>query len=239
MPNGSNKPILKTKNQKRQFSKDKGKGIISFEKCRFPVSDFIKCPINIGDHLKDSYKGWKEFKLYVRFLDLKAQNPNCGTFKIEHSHRAYQRIIDNLIKRDWAWREGRTIRLRAYQAVWKSMGIPRLRVGRILKFRYWKFPVSGFSDDRKTYLKQIEFEIRKKIAKRKLVQIGYALRVKGELVNMATFSSRSTSYLFGYKSSSTGTKLRNEFFEVVQAESKPYYNEKRGRYEEPTKRIHL
>lgn len=231
------------KSQMRHFSKVKGKGIIPYDSCRFPQSDFIKIPVNIGDSLKENSrsKGWKDFKLYCRFMDLKVQNPNCGTFRIEHTHRAYQRVIKDLIKRGWAWREGRTVKLKAYQFVWRSMGVKRVRVNNILKFKYWKISVSLFADERRDYLRQIENVIREKIASRKLAQIRYALKAKGERIDKATFSSISASSLFGYRSPSTGTKLRKKFFSVVEPEtkSKPFFNVKRGRYEELTKQIHL
>ena len=240
MSNGSNQ-LIPMNLPMRHFSKVKGKGIIPYDSCRFPQSEFIKIPVNIADSLKDNLrsKSWKDFKLYCRFLDLKVQNPNCGTFHIEHTHRAYQRGIKALIQRGWAWREGRTIKLKAYQFVWRSMGINRVKVGDILKFKYWKISVSLFSESRKDYLRQLENVIREKIASRKLAQIRYALKAKGERSNQVTYSSMSASSLFGYRSSSTGTKLRNKFFSVVETKSKPFFNAKRGRYEEPTKQIHL
>lgn len=224
----------------RHFSKVKGKDLIPFKSCRFPQSDFIKIPVNIGDALKDNYSSrWKDFKLYCRFLDLKVQNPDCGTFSIEHTHRTYQRVIKALIKRGWAWREGRVIKLKAYQFVWRSIGINRVKVGNILKFKYWKISVSIFSEKRKDYLRQIENVIREKITSRKLAQIRYALKAKGERTDQATFSAMSASSLFGYRNPSTGSKLRKKFFTVVETNSKPYFNVNRGRYEEPTKQIKL
>ncbi|MFZ2904600.1 MAG: hypothetical protein WAZ98_00225 [Cyclobacteriaceae bacterium] len=229
------------KNQIRHISKVKGKDIIPYEKCRFPQSDFIKVPVNIGDS-REKYstsRGWKDFKLYCKYLDLKVQNPNCGTFRIEHTHRAYQRTIKALIKRGWAWRDGRVIKLKAYQFVWRSMGINRVKVENILKFKYWKISVSIFSEKRKDYLRQIENVIREKIASRKLAQIRYALKAKGEKKDQVTFSAMSASSLFGYRSRSTGSKVRKKFFSVVETESKPYFNSKHGRFEEPTKKIYL
>jgi hypothetical protein len=209
-----------------------------------PSSDFIKCPVNIGDSLKSraNTKGWKDFKLYVKFLDMKVQNPNSGTFQISHSHRYYQRVIKKLIEKGWAARKNRMIYLRAYQFVWRDMGINRVSVGkqRIEKFKYWKIPVSIFSEKRTGYLKEIENEIRKRISKRKLAQIRYALKDQDN--TRARFSARSAGSLFGYKSPSSGTKLRTKYFEVIPMtleESKPKWNRKNGRYEEPTKQIQI
>src|SRR5690606_12754851 len=211
----------------------------TFRKVSHSVSGFIKCPVNIADSLRDKadQKAWKDFKLYIKYLDLKVQNPDCGTFRIEHSPRYYQRVIKQLIAKGWAWKEGKTLFLKAYQYVWRDMGINRVQYKGYLKFRYWKIPIDGFSLERKVYLKEIETEIRKRITKRKLAQIRYALKEKAD---RATFSAKSAGSLFGYKSTSTGSKLRKDYFSVVPMtpeQAKPRYNRDRGRYEQPTKQI--
>lgn len=206
-------------------------------------SEFIKCPVNIGDWLaRDSHKkAWKDFKLYVNYLDLKVQNPNCGTFQVSSANpsiRSYQRLIKKLISKGWAIRDNGKVFLKAYQYVWREMGITRVRDKGILRFKYWKIPVSIFSDTRKMYLKEIEDEIRKKISNRKLAQLRYALRDMGK--TQATFSAKSASSLFGYKSPDTGSKLRIKYFDVIPMtpeESRPRYNKIKGRFEEPTKQI--
>lgn len=237
---------------KRHFSKVSGRMVTTvldsmhndFQKLSHCSLDFIKCPVNIGDFLKrrSDKKAWKDFKLYIKYLDLKVQNPNCGTFKIEYAPRYYQRTVKKLIEKGWARRQGMTIYLRAYQFVWRDLGINRVVTGnqKIEKFKYWKIPVCIFSENRTDYLKEVENEIRKRISKRKLAQIRYAL--KDQDATRARFSARSAGSLFGYKSSSSGTKLRSKFFEVIPMtpeESKPRWNKERGRYEEPTKEIWL
>jgi len=241
--------------KKRQLLKAKGGSSNSLHFLSFSTSEFIKCPVNIGDALKESArkkiakghceKAWKDFRLYVKYLDLKVQNPNVGTFQIVHSHRYYQRTVKQLILKDWAYRQGRVIHLKSYQHVWRSMGIYRVDDDGVPRFKYWKIPVSIFSEERRTYLKEIENEIRKRITKRKLAQIRYALKGKGESLtraNQATFSARSASTLFGFTSEATGSKLRQKYFSVIPMtpeESKPRFNKARGRYEEPTKKIAL
>lgn len=241
--------MAKEQNQKRHFLEVDGSGITTiedssintFRKVSHSPSEFIKVPVNIGEMLKDGHKrkSWKDFKLYVKFLDLKVQNPNCGTFQIFHSHRYYQRVIKQLTARGWAWREGRKVFLKAYQHVWRDLGITRVNVARIERFKYWKIPISTFSEERKTYLKEIEDEIRKRITKRKLAQIRYALK---EMDTQATFSAMSAGSTFGYRSPSTGSKLRQKYFSLVPTtpeESKPRFNKAHGRYEEPTRKIAL
>ncbi len=239
--------------QKRQVLEAKGGSKNSFRNMSFDSAAFIKCPVNIGDVLKDSAsdkiskikfnKVWKDFRLYVKYLDMKVQNPDVGIFQICYSHRYYQRTVKQLIAKDWAFRKNGIIYLRAYQFVWKSLGVYRVDDNMVSRFKYWKIPVKIFSMERKTYLKEIEDEIRKRIAKRKLAQIRYALKEKGESsgrADQATFSARSAGTLFGFTSSSTGTKLRQKYFNVLpmtKEEAKPRFNKARGRYEEPTKKI--
>lgn len=245
------------KNAKRHFLEVKGQVLLesnTFQKLSHCPAAFLKVPTNIGDVLKESAgKGsWKDFKLYVRYLDVKAQNPNCGTFDIEVSPRYYQRLIKKLVERGWAWREGRTIKLKAYQAVWRSMNIQRVKIKKMSRFKYWKIPIDKFSVERrihdgkglsvKGYLKEIEDEIRKKIARRKRAQIAYALKEKDRDTSRATFSAKSAASVFGYKSPQSGSKLRSKYFSVIPMtaeQAKPRFNKVRGRYEEPTKEIAL
>ncbi len=252
-------PNSSSQNGKRQLLKVKGgySSINTFQYLSFCPSEFIKCPVNLADSLKDSaskkFKAWKDFRLYVQYLDLKAQNPNVGTFQIIHSHRYYQRTAKALIGRGWAWREGRTVHLKAYQHVWRSMGIPRVSNNGFWKFKYWKIPVSVFSEKRKFkdretgevkgYLKEIENEIRQRITKRKLAQIRYALKAKGDglaRVNQVTFSAMSAASLFGFTSPASGSKVRSKYFSLIPQtpeEAKPFFNKSKGRYEEHTKQI--
>jgi hypothetical protein len=177
----------------------------------------------------------------VKFLDLKSQAPDLGTFKIFHSHRYYQRAVRSLEQRGWAWRENGEVRLRAYQFVWRSMGVERLRFGkRGVKFRYWKIPVDGLSLERKGYLTELESWIRAKVAERKRSQLRHALNKTGQ--RHATYAAKSVANLFGYRSPDTGSKLRKKYFEVLPMsteEAKPRFNPVRGRYEEPCKKIAL
>lgn len=228
----------------------------------YSSAEYIKCPVNIGDTLNlrstDS-QPWRDFKLYVKYLDLKVQNPDCGTFRINYAHRYYQRTIKDLIKRGWAERRKRKIYLRAYQFVWRDLGISRVNVNGLMRYRYWKIPIKNLSMERVSYemktlhtssgiiskriktgyLRDIENEIRKRIAKRKRSQIAYALK---ERRTEEKFSAKSAACCFGYRSTSTGSRLRGEYFELVpmtKEESKPKFNKERGRFEEPTKRIVL
>ncbi|MBL7850712.1 MAG: hypothetical protein JNN04_07415 [Cyclobacteriaceae bacterium] len=200
-------------------------------------ADFFRVPVNLEGI------PWRVFRLYVKYLDLKVQNPDAGTFKIYHSKRSYQKAIKEMISKGWLFDRGRgEVKLRAYPAVWRLMGIQRFRVKGVLKYRYWKIPLDGFSDDRPTYLREIEKEIRKRMAVRKGAQIRRALQIKGTNNDRATFAGMSVALLFGYQSPSTGSKLRKSFFEVLpqtEEEAKPYFNRVNGRYENRTKQIAL
>ncbi|MFN5169601.1 MAG: hypothetical protein ACK5DD_08250 [Cyclobacteriaceae bacterium] len=200
-------------------------------------ADFLRVPVSMEG------VPWKVFKLYVKYLDLKAQNPDVGSFRIYYAKRSYQKAIKEMIAKDWAFDRGRgEVKLRAYPHVWRLMGIRRTLCGNILKYRYWKIPIVGFSDERRHYLKEIENKIRQRMAKRKGAQIRRALSNKGTRGNdRATFAGRSASLLFGYKSPATGSKLRKTYFPVIEyqtpEEAKPYFNKANGRYENRTKQI--
>lgn len=234
------------KKGKGQLSKAKGgySNSNTLQMLSLPTVEFVKCPVNIGESLKwnSEKKAWMDFRLYLKYLDLKAQNPNAGTFKIyqKDAKKYYERTIKSLVAKGWAAKKGRIVLLKAYQYVWRDLGINRIETKDKRHFKYWKIYVSNFSTSRTEYLKELREEIYKRIAKRKLAQFRRALKEKGVFSNEATFSARSAGSTFGYRSPSTGSKLRDKYFEVIQLspeESKPKYNPKKGRFEEPTKRI--
>jgi hypothetical protein len=234
-------------NIKRQFSKgiDEGSNTNTLQKLSPPPLTFLKCPKNLEG------LNWKDFRLYIRYLDLKAQNPDIGLFKIYYNHRYYQRVIKKLIIKGWAWRSNGKVYLKAYQAIWRSMGISRVRINGVLRYQYWKISIDQLCLNRSNqkingkvipgYLKEIEEIIRKKLTKRKLAQLRFALNSEGKFKqDQATFSAKSASSLFGHRSPSTGSKLRQKYFEMIEQtpdEMKPRFNIKKGRFEEPTKKV--
>lgn len=201
-------------------------------------AEFLRVPVNIEGI------PWRVFRLYVKYLDLKAQNPDVGTFRIFCARRSYQKAIKEMIARGWAFDRGRgEVKLRAYPCVWREMGVQQTRTKKgFLKYRYWKIPLDGFSDERKHYLREIEDKIRQRMATRKGAQIRRALSHKGTSNDRATFAGMSAALLFGYQSASSGSKLRKTFFEVLPQtpeEAKPYFNKVTGRYENRTREIAL
>ncbi len=243
-PTANNLRAFPNKNGKRQLLKGIDKGYLYRDRTNHESATHLKIPVNVGGI------SWKVLKLYIKYLDLKAQSPDLGTFQIYHSKRHYQRTIKALIEKGWAWRADKKVYLKAYQEVWRSMGIERVTVNGISRFRYWKIPVEIFPNERTDrkgadgkiilgYQKEIEMFIKKKITKRKLAQLRFALKDKGEK-NTATFSAKSAASSFGYKSVASGSKLRKEFMELVPQtaiEAKPYFNRVKGRFEENTKRV--
>lgn len=208
-------------------------------------AQFLKIPRNIAGI------SYKDMRLYVRFLDLKAQNPDAGEFRIYHSNRTYQRDIKKMISKGWVTREGCRIKLKAYQHVWRSLGIEQQTVKGIRSFRYWKMSIENLPLQRKEYLKEIQDWIHRKIAERKTKQIRYAgnkRRTRGALketgckIDQATFSATSSAVLFGYKSTATGSKLRQKYFSLIpqaEDEKKQYWNEAKGRYQNHCRKIAL
>lgn len=121
------------KNGKRQLLKGIGKGYLYRDR---ESATYIKIPVNIGGI------DWKLLRLYIKYLDLKVQSPDLGTFQIHHSDRYYQRTVESIIEKGWAWRSNKKIYLKAYQEVWRSMGIARVSMNGISRFKYWKIPVA-------------------------------------------------------------------------------------------------
>jgi hypothetical protein len=200
----------------------------------------------------------------VRYLDCKCQSvegifTNPGSRKWGESARQhYRRTIKLLLKHGWArpCKKGEhgEIALKSYQYVWNKLGIsmhqkrdPRTfhdhRKGSTLFFSYYKISLDALSDDRKTYYNEIKLIIQKGMADRKRNQLRWRLNKgrnnKVDKVDSATFSALSSSSLFGYKSPSTGSKLRKMNFSIVETDEKPGFNPARGRWEDPTKKIAL
>jgi hypothetical protein len=202
---------------------------------------FLKVPLN--------FEGvtYKDRRLYCRYLDFKAQSES-GVFKIylKRYRRTYYRDFQRLIDRGWAspCHEGEdgSISLRAYQYVWRDLGIQPCRMrGRHGKFgyNYYKLDVDLLPLERGNYLKAIEDSIRKKQATRQAAQMRWSLKRKGMDNTKANFGANAAARLFGYKSASSGSKVRKQYFSVIEAPSLPYFNCARGRYEEPVKQIAL
>jgi hypothetical protein len=219
------------------------------------VVTHIKVPISLEG------VPYKLQRLYVRFLDCKSQSvegifSNPGSRKWGESTRQhYRRTIKLLLESGWARPcekgEGGEIALKSYQFVWNAMGVPRhqkkdrrafldRRQGSGLFFAYFKIPLESLSDDRRTYYDEIKLIIQKNLADRKRRQLRWRLNSGRKYkVDSTTFSALSTSSLFGYKSPSTGSKLRKMNFSIVDTAEKPGFNPARGRWEEPTKKIAL
>ena len=220
-----------------------------------PQIEFLKVPLNFEE------VPWKLQRLYIKFLDCKAQNTegvflNPSSRKYGASNRQYyRRIIKELINAGWASpcakTENGNISLRAYQFVWRKLGITRFEKWDKSKFKdhsrkstgefycYFKIWISELQDKRKIYYKQIQEIIQKKLADRRRAQLKWRLNKKGKSIQEATFSSKSSAILFGYRSPATGSKLRKKNFSIISSEDKPFYNHINHRWENPTKKIAL
>lgn len=201
---------------------------------------------------------YKSQRLYIKYLDCKAQTIE-GVFKNMSSRKYnakdrehYRRIIQALLKKGWASSvSADTIELRAYQYVWRDLGIKRFDKWDFSKFKdhsrrasgqffsYFKIPIDELSLERKTYYRQLAEIIQKKLADRRRSQIRWRLKQRGLDTDQATFSSLSSALLFGYRSPATGSKLRKKHFSIVPGEYKPYYNKVNHRWEDPAKKIVL
>jgi hypothetical protein len=196
--------------------------------------DFLKYPVNFIT------KSYKDLRLYCRFLDFKAQNIQ-GEFSFDQigQKSSYYRDAKKLISKGWASKSRKkTISLRAYQHVWRSLGIQQVRSGKRMRYRYKKINVAKLELDRKTYLKQLEDIIRSQIANQKAAQIRWRLKQVHSKSNEATFSAKSAAGLFGYKSATSGSKLRKKYFKVNDIPGL-YWSVLNKRYENHCSRIVL
>lgn len=200
------------------------------------MPEFIKVPVNFENIT------FRDFRLYLKFLDCKAQTTE-GVFKIQCTPRYYYRVASDLVDRGWARQcaptEDGKFALKAYQFVWRDLGISKVNSTHGPAFRFFKIYTDGLSLDRVNYMRELEKIVRDRLARRREAQIRWSLRKAGSETTKANFSAKSAALLFGYRSSSSGSKLRKMYFSVIEQDSKPYFNRANGRYEEPTKQIRL
>lgn len=208
-------------------------------------------------------------RLYTKYLDCKAQTIEGvfhNTFsrsKNPKDREYYRRVMKELVRVGWASQEQSGISLRAYQHVWRDLAIERLRKRDVTRFEdkgrkssgqffgYFKISIDELPQHRKTtkdketgkvqigYSDQIQEKIFTELAKRRRAQMRWTLKKRGVFTKEARFACISAATLFGYRSASTGSKLRKSFFSVIDSEDKPYFNQINGRWEDPVKRIAL
>lgn len=175
-------------------------------------------------------------------------------WKIPSHRRFYQRVMKELLVAGWATKLGpRTIALRSYQEIWRSLKIPRLRkrgkgwhdASRRpsgYSWAYFKIPVEQLDNDRQNYYRQLETIIRRKIANLVRGQIRWNLKQTQVNSNEANFACLTAASWFGFRSPSTGSKLRKKYFDLIPQtaeESRPYFSRIHGRFESRTKQIAL
>ncbi len=200
-------------------------------------------------------------RLYIKYLDCKAQTVE-GIFKNQWNRKwspgqrqYYRRAINKLLESGWArpvaGGEDGDIAVRAYQHVWRDLGIKRFikkdrkrfrdaRLGSGEFYSYFKIPIRDLAEDRKVYNMQITDTIQKHVAERKRAQIRQRLNSSSSSkIDKATFGAKRAALLFGYKSPSTGSKLRKKNFSIVETDEKPSFNRRNGRWENPCKQIAL
>ena len=192
--------------------------------------EFLKVPVNA------QFKSFKDLRLYCIYLDMKAQTPE-GVYKIQiRSLKDYvSRSFKKLVARGWASKNNDgSFSLRAYQYVWRDLGIYQIEVKRHFKYRYKKIWIDSLPIDRTEYLKELEEIINQHIAKRKAAQIRWRLLETGNKLSEATFGSIKAANLFGYRSASSGSKLREKYFSLIpqtEDQKKQYWNPAKGMYQ--------
>lgn len=165
----------------------------------------------------------KEVKLYAAYLDFKLFNPE-GVIQLPFARKAdrgyYSYWLRKLVAKGWVSLMGSKYSLRSYQEVWKSMGVHQPWNVDVQKYRYAYVQIAcdNLSFERKLYRNQIIEFIRNRIAGNKVRQIKWRLknRQTPAMAKTETFmSSRAVAKLFGYKSSSSGHKTRQKYFNVI------------------------
>ena len=163
-------------------------------------------------------------RLYAAFLDFKAFNPEgfiCPPFNRKADRFYYSYWKKKLITRHWATKDGQCVALASYQEVWGLLGVDRSWNNGIKKYKYsyHKIDIDELPINRKEYFKFLTELVLTKVAGNKVRQIKWRLKNKqtpGTVNKTETFMScRKVASLFGLRSSSSGSKYRNKFFNVV------------------------
>jgi hypothetical protein len=170
-----------------------------------------------------------EAQLYAAFLDFKAWNPEgiitSSSMIIRRADRHfYGYWMTKLVRRGWATeritQRGKIFSLKAYQDVWRDMGVQPSWCRKIkrYKFVYSKVDVADLPLERKEYIRKLKDLLLSQVAGNKVRQIKYRLRTTQSPVTDKTatyISSRAISELFLLRSSRSGHKYRLRFFEVI------------------------
>jgi hypothetical protein len=169
-------------------------------------------------------------QLYATFLDFKAWNPEgiitASSMIVRRADRHfYSYWMAILVRRGWAIQRrtqcGKIFYLKTYQEVWRDMGVRQSWCRKIKKYKfiYSKVDVADLPQERKEYIIKLKNLLLSQVAGNKVRQIKHRLRTTQSPVTDKTatyISSRTISELFLLRSSRSGHKYRERFFEVIQ-----------------------
>lgn len=175
----------------------------------------------------------REAQLYAAFLDFKTWNAEgiitSSSMIVRRADRYfYNYWMTKLVRRGWATERrtlhGKIFSLKAYQDVWRDMGVQPSLCPKIKKYKfvYFKVEVADLPLDRREYIRKLKDLLLSQVAGNKVRQIKHRLRTTQSPVTDKTatyISSRTISELFLLRSSRSGHKYRQRFFEVIQEPS--------------------
>jgi len=178
-----------------------------------------------------------DFKDYVRYLWFKKMDRQgiISFAQLRSENYTNHNWMRSMLKRGWAVRTETGYRLISYQAVWKSMGIKRVKktaTGREF-FKYLRLPCWIKTYSTKDFFNYCVKYIREEMARLKKQHITYRLlsgriyrtdfknvkQVKNNIIAIGAFekpvfTTRAAANLYGYKSATSGKKLLMKHFKV-------------------------
>lgn len=191
---------------------------------------YLKFPINTQCEMLD-------FKDYVRYLWFKKIDRQGIVLFSQMRSEKYtnHNWMRALVKRGWAIKTPIGYQLISYQAVWRSMGINRVKktaTGREF-FKYLRLPCWIKSYTTKDFFNYCVKYIREEMARIKRQHLTYRLltgkhyqtnlknaaQVKHNLFVIGAFekpvfTTKAAAKLYGYKSASSGRKLLLKYFSL-------------------------
>lgn len=183
----------------------------------------LKVPTNISVPVATlhCYAAYLWFKKFDRFGVI---NPS----KLPKQYRNRTNYwLKRLLSVGFIERQGDCYTLKAYQAVWRLMGIKKCKTkSDHFKFKYWKLVI----DNDKSFLAQVKDGVFKHLARRIKNQIAFRLvngrtsKIKGIRRNHVELSGNTTAKLFGYAYWTSGVKYRNKYFKVIKGERYSFFD---------------
>jgi hypothetical protein len=160
---------------------------------------------------------WENRNIYIAYLWMKRYS-RFGRVHISHlPKRHFGHWISKLISVGFVKREGEYLILIGYHKVWTLLGISKVNYRGHKVHRWRKLP--DFYNTWSEFKKKLIEDIQGYQTERKKAQFRrrYSLAGSPKGVDYTPlFSAASAAKLFGYKSRTSGSRLRERFFDLVE-----------------------